>query len=53
MVVLKVQPEFENRPFVDVGGKMEVGKPTYGKFPVSGNMNTTEKLVAVEEKRFW
>ena len=29
------------------------GKPTYGKFPVSGNMNTTEKLVAVEEKRFW
>ena len=39
--------------FVDVGGKMEVGKPTYGKFPVSGNMNTTDKLVAVEEKRFW
>ena len=32
---------------------MEVGKPAYGKFAVSGNMNTTEKLVAVEEKRFW
>ena len=51
MVALKVQPEFDNRPFVDEGagrGKMEGGKPTYGKFPVSGNMNTTEKLVAVE-----
>ena len=32
---------------------MKGGKPTYGKFPpISGNMNTTEKLVAIEG-RFW
>ena len=35
------------------GGKGEAKKPTHGNFSVSGNpMNSTEKLVAVEEKQF-